>query len=126
MHFLEQTHSVVAMGDTNGVPPPHSYTKLRRLYLTCIPLRRNNYLTSVEVADVWQVLETYQKYLATAWSAYSVELETLRLRIAHFCYTVLEAKLSRRELDYTMRIEHYFSAQPIQTVPLQPFLAWLT
>jgi len=88
-------------------------------------LRRNNCLTSAEAAYVWQALETYQRYLATDWSTYSIELETLRVRIARFCYTVLEAKLSRRELNHTMRIEHYFSAYHLQTVPLQPFLTFL-
>lgn len=125
MHFLEHKCSVVAMVDTNGVIPTHSYAKLRLLYLVRTLMRRNNYLTSVEVAYVWQALETYQRYLATDWNAYSIELETLRVRIANFCYTVLEAKLSRRELDHTMRIEHYFSAHHLPTVPLKPFLAWL-
>jgi hypothetical protein len=123
--FLQRKCYGVEAVATSGVIPDHSYSKLRLLYLARTLMQRNNYLTSSEVAYMWQALKTYQSYLATDWDTYSVELEKLRLRIARFCYTVLEAKLSHRELRHTMRIEHYLSAYHLQTVPLQSFLTWL-
>jgi hypothetical protein len=123
--FLQPYYCGVTARTSSVVLPEESYVKLRLRYLVCTFLQRDNYLIEPEVAYIWQLLETYQRYLATAWDSYSSEVDQLRLRIARFCYTVLETKLSRREVHQLSLVEHYLSADHLQTVPLQPFLAVL-
>jgi hypothetical protein len=125
LQFLQSHCGGVTIRASNWVIPAQSYAKLRLRYVVRTLLQRNEYLTADEIAYVGQALETYRRYLATDWDSYCVELEQLRLRIAQFCYMVLESKLSRRELRHVSLVEHYLSAEHLKTVPLVPFLAVL-
>ncbi|OUJ67708.1 hypothetical protein BXP70_28660 [Hymenobacter crusticola] len=124
-HFLQAKYPAVAQVPATERLPDHLSSKQRLFHLVGTITQRNNSLTCVEVAYLWRALETYRVYLEKAPSTYSIALEKLRLQLAHFCYRILEPKLSPRERRHTMRIEHYLSAHHLETLPLHPFVACL-
>ncbi len=69
---------------------------------------KNSFLHKNQIYYCCQKLLVFNEFLNSDVEIHKLELEKLRIELVKFTYDVLKFKLSLKDRDRTMHVEHYF------------------